>query len=78
MKGPFRTFFVLNGPFMTSGTALALKFRAMRTTCCESHFRNLQRCESGFRNLLPPPAPHPKYVKAPFTALDAVKGAFTY
>ncbi|RSN34250.1 hypothetical protein DL990_11165 [Amycolatopsis sp. WAC 01416] len=21
-----------------------------RGACCESHFRNLQRCESGFRN----------------------------
>ncbi|MFI5564906.1 hypothetical protein ACIA2T_36920, partial [Amycolatopsis japonica] len=31
------------------GVSAAIDF-AVPDWCCESHFRNLQRCESGFRN----------------------------
>src|SRR5690349_15322376 len=38
----------VNGP--------ARPFTYLPLDCCESHFRNLQRCESGFRNT-PPSTP---------------------
>ncbi|OXM48119.1 hypothetical protein CFP75_22480 [Amycolatopsis alba DSM 44262] len=45
MKGPFNAKFALKGPFAASRAGLRLG-----SGCCESHFRNHQRCESGFRN----------------------------
>ncbi|OOC06755.1 hypothetical protein B0293_09760 [Amycolatopsis azurea DSM 43854] len=47
--------------------------------CCESHFRNVEGCESGFHNAsgTPPPTTEHRSVKASLRDPESLKEAFT-